>query len=106
MRYEVVVTPRAEEDIFRNAAWWAENHSLDQAIQWQDAIYTQLRALKDLPERCSLAAENTNHHAELRQLLVGLGNQRSYRAIFTIANDEVHVLTVQRGAQDTATFDS
>ena len=105
MKYTVVLTPRAEQDIFRNAAWWAENHSLDQAIQWQDAIYTELEALAQLPERCSLAVENANHVQELRQLLVGLGNQRSYRAIFTIVYREVHVLTVQRGAQDTATFE-
>ncbi len=105
MRYTVVVTPRAEEDIYRNAAWWAEHHSLEQAIEWQNAIYAQLKALKEMPERCPLAAENPNHQDELRQLLVGLGNQRSYRAIFTIVDREVHVLTVQRGAQDTATLD-
>ncbi|WP_068133997.1 type II toxin-antitoxin system RelE/ParE family toxin [Roseimaritima ulvae] len=68
----------------------------DQAIRWQDAIYTELEALAQLPERCSLALENGNHVQELRQLLVGLSNQRSYRAIFTIVDREVHVLTVQR----------
>lgn len=104
MRYTVVVTPRAEADIYRNAAWWAENHSLHQAIQWQDAIYSQFNALKQLPERCSLAAENDNHPQTLRQLLVGLGNHRSYRAIFTILDSEVHVLTVQRGAQAATSF--
>ncbi len=91
--------------MYRNAAWWAEHHSLDQAIEWQDAIYSQLDVLQQMPERCSLAAENINHRQVLHQLLVGLGNQRSYRAIFTIVGTEVHVLTVQRGTQDAATFE-
>lgn len=32
MTYRVILLPRAERDIEANARWWAENHSVDQAI--------------------------------------------------------------------------
>ena len=37
---------------------------------------------------------------ELRDKLVGLGSRPSYRAVFTIRDDTVHVLTVRRGSQE------
>ena len=104
MIYTVVVTEQAANDIDRNALWWSEHHSIDQAIEWKDTIYDQLDTLNEYPERCSTALENAAHPEELLQFLVGLGKQRSYRAIFTIRDDEVHVLTVRRASQDTWTF--
>ena len=37
MKRQLVITERAHQDIERNAVWWARNHSLTQAIDWQDA---------------------------------------------------------------------
>ena len=99
MKFELVVTPRARADILRNAIWWAENHSPDQAIAWFDAMYDQLETLRVMPERFPLAPENDLVDVDLHEMPLGVGNRPSYRAIFTVKVSEVHVLTVRRGAQ-------
>jgi plasmid stabilization system protein ParE len=98
--YRVIVLPRAEADIEANAQWWAANHSLEQAARWFDAIHDQLKSLAILPESNALSAENDDFPYEIRDKLLGLGSRPSYRAVFTIKDDAVYVLTVRRGAQD------
>ena len=58
MSLPVKITDCAHEDIARNALWWAEHHSYEQAVRWKDAIYEQLTELSLTPERHSLAVEN------------------------------------------------
>jgi len=100
MTYTVVIAPLAEQDLRRNAEWWAENHSLEQARRWFENAYSQLNTLKMMPERCPLSAENGIVPFEIRDFLLGLGRKPSYRAIITIENETVYVLRVVRGAQD------
>lgn len=100
MKYELAIADGAHDDITRNAVWWAEHHSYDQAIRWRDSIYEQLESLRDGPERYPVAAENPQFNYELRQKLVGLGNRRGYRVVFTIHKQTVYVLAVHRAAQD------
>ncbi len=45
MKFRVIVQPQAKEDIARNAIWWAENHSVDQAIRWAEVVEEQLTDL-------------------------------------------------------------
>ena len=101
MKCQVEITDCAHEDIGRNALWWAEHHSYEQAVHWKDAIYEQLNELSLTPERHSLAAENADFAFEIREKLVGVGARPSYRAVFTIQHNMVYVLTIQRGSQDT-----
>jgi plasmid stabilization system protein ParE len=49
MNYGLVLTTRARADILRNAEWWAQNHSPDQAIAWFDSVYEQLESLRRMP---------------------------------------------------------
>lgn len=105
MTYRLNITTNARDDITRNAAWWAEHHSLDQALQWYDLVYEQLGELLEFPESYGLSVENGDFPYELREKLVGLGRRRTYRAIFTIAGSEIRVLAVRRAAQDTFTPD-
>jgi plasmid stabilization system protein ParE len=100
MSFQVEITDGAHEDIARNALWWAEHHSYEQAVRWKDAIYEQITALSLTPDRHSLAAENPDFDFEIREKLVGMGPRRGYRAVFTIQHGVVYVLTVQRGSQD------
>jgi plasmid stabilization system protein ParE len=100
MTFTVFVAPRAEQDLRRNAEWWAANHSLEQARRWFENAYTQLDTLKVMPERCPLSAENGLVPFEIRDFLFGLGRKPSFRAIITIENENVYVLRVVRGAQD------
>lgn len=100
MNFRVSVLPQARRDIDRNAHWWAEHHSIEQAIQWSDAVYDQIETLTDFPESHGLSAENGEFPYEIRDKLLDLGSRPGYRAIFTIKNDTIYVLTVRRAAQD------
>ena len=104
MSFWLNVTKQARDDITRNAAWWAETHSLDAALKWYDSVYEQLNKLLPFPGSHGLSAENDLFPYELREMLVG-GKKRTYRAIFTIAGPEVRVLTVRRAAQCAITPD-
>ena len=99
MTFRVIILPQAHRDIDRNADWWAENHSVEQALRWSDVVYDQIETLAEFPESHGLSAENDEFPYEIRDKLIGLGSHPSYRAIFTIKGDTVFVLTVRRGAQ-------
>lgn len=103
MKFELFLTDRTRADILRNAEWWAENHSPDQSIVWFDAIYLQLEHLRTMPERFPFAPESSLLGIEIREMPLGIGNRPSYRAIFKIDSNEVHVLTVRRASQDAIT---
>ena len=100
MKLRVVILPQAIRDIDRNAGWWAERHSVDQAILWSETVYRQLESLAEFPQRNGLSAENGEFPYEIRDKLVGVGSRRTHRAIFTIKDDTVFVLSIRRGAQD------
>lgn len=100
MKFSVAILPQARRDIDRNADWWAEHHSVDQAVRWSDAVYDQIESLADFPESNGLSLENDEFPYEIRDKLVGFGSRPSYRALFTIKNNVVYVLTVRRGDQD------
>lgn len=105
MAFHVRILPRAERDIERNAQWWAEHHSVDQAVRWFYAVHDQLKSLRQLPERQPLSAQDSQFPYEVREKLVGLGPRPGYRAVFTIRGNEVFVLTVRAGEQDHFTPD-
>ena len=99
-KYLVEILPRAEEDIERNAKWWADHHDVDQAVEWFYAVREQILALAQFPESHGLSAENDEFPYEIRDKLIGLGSHPSYRAVFTVRDETVFVLAVLRGAQD------
>lgn len=101
MTFRVIILPQAHRGIDRNADWWADHHSVEQAVRWADTIYDQIETLADFPESNGLSAENDEFPYEIRDKLLGLGSRPGYRAVFTIKDDTVYVLTVQRAAQDT-----
>ena len=66
---------------------------------WTDAVYHQIATLAEFPASHGLSAENGDFPYEIRDKLIGVGSRPSYRAVFTIRGDSVHVLAVRRGAQ-------
>jgi plasmid stabilization system protein ParE len=98
MTLRLVITNRADGDIQRNAIWWAVNHSVDEAVTWQDAVYGQLASTVELPQSHSLCPENAFFSYELREKNVGLG-RGGYRAVFTVRDDELHILTIRSGSE-------
>jgi plasmid stabilization system protein ParE len=101
MTFRVIVDDKAIDDIERNALWWAENHSPAEALRWYELAFKQIYSLDKLPTRHALSRENDDFPYEIRDLLFGFGTRPSYRAVFTIVENTVHVLTVQRSSQDT-----
>jgi len=98
MTIKLEITERACSDIERNAIWWAQNHSLDQAVSWQTAVYDQLEGILLMPESYPLISEAHSIGEPLRQKAVGLG-RGGYRAVFRITKEAVQVLTIRRGAE-------
>ncbi|MEM8671631.1 MAG: hypothetical protein AAGG48_29195 [Planctomycetota bacterium] len=100
MTFDVVIKQEAHDAILRNALWWRDHHSVDQAIEWQATIYSQLAELQSMPERHGLAPENHRFPFELRQQLLGKGKRGSYRALFRIEGSTVEVLGFYAAEQD------
>jgi len=100
MKFDVRLSREARADILRNMVWWGEIHSPVQAIQWEAKVREQLKSLSEMPERLGFAAENENSTIELRQMMVGLGQRPTYRAIYTVTDAFVHILAVRRASQD------
>jgi plasmid stabilization system protein ParE len=76
------------------------NRSAEQAGRWLDGIHKRLQDLTSEPLRFPLAGEHKEFPYELREIHFGLGRRPTHRAIFTIAEDFVIVLTVRHAAQD------
>ena len=100
MSFVVNITDDALDDLRRNADWWAQHHSAEQAITWFEAVEKQIYSLDQMPERHPLAVENPRFSIDIREKLVGLGSRPGYRAIYTITESEVRVFRVLRAAQD------
>ncbi len=77
MSFQVRILPRAERDIEGNAQWWADHHSVEQAVRWFYAVHDQLKALQHFPEGQPLSAENADFPYEIREKLVGLVTSKS-----------------------------
>ncbi len=99
MNYQVVITDRASEKLESAARWWAEHRSLAQAERWYNGFMQAILGLAESPERCPLARESDKFPFEIRQLVYGLSRKRTHRAVFTIRQDTVVVLTIRHLAQ-------
>ena len=99
MTQQVIILPQAMDDIVRNATWWAEHHSPEQALHWYESILAHIKAMA-FPASHPIAAENDAFPFELRELHFGLGSRPGYRILFRIIDDAVEVLTVKAAEED------
>ena len=99
MKYTVVITDPARDQLLANSRWWAENRSTEQAVRWYDGFHRSLESLADSPQKHRLARENDQFADELRESYFGL-SRRTHRAVFRIDGDIVRVLAVRHLAQD------
>lgn len=98
MTFRVVLLTQAKDDIRRNANWWSENHSQEQAVDWFYSVYEQLKQLGESPFRFALAAERETAPYEIREMLLKPAN--AYRAVFTVVSQSVFVIAIRRAEQD------
>lgn len=99
MSYTVITTERAAQEISDAAAWWAAEHSVAQAERWYSGIRNAIADLAVMPRARPFALEHALFGYELRELHFGLGTRATHRAIFTIVNETVVVLTVRHVAR-------
>ena len=95
MSFDVLVTERAEQEL-NQAADWIARDAPDTAEKWFNGFVEALDSLGEHPERCGLARENGRFPFDLRQLLYG--RRRNHRALFTIRQNAVVVLSIRHSA--------
>lgn len=95
MSYRIVIEQRAYDDIDDAYQWRLENVAPEQAVDWYFDLLEKIETLQTFPFRCALAPENEYFAEEIRQLLYG-----RHRILFTVCDEEVHVLYVRHEAQD------
>jgi plasmid stabilization system protein ParE len=99
MAYRVEFSFRARHDLEEIAAYIAAN-SPTRAARWRKRFETRLLSLTRMPLACGLAPEDEVSGQEIRQLLFG-----NYRALCTIHEQKVFVLTIRHGARRLMTAD-
>jgi plasmid stabilization system protein ParE len=95
MTYSLHITPGAEADIERLYFDLVERRGIHAAQQWYEAYTRALERLRVRPLSCGFAYENPNFPVELRHLLFWTRSRWKYRALFTIEEDQVQILTVR-----------
>ncbi len=100
MMFEVRFTPKAVDSMAEEALWWADHHSVSQAIRWHEGFIAALNTLSELPERCPLAPENRRVSFQLYEFHYGSGSRPTHRALFRIEESTVVVLLIRRHSQE------
>ena len=100
MKYQVVVSHRADAEIRAAATWWSKHRSDEQAKRWLTEIERAVESLSRNPERGTFAPENAIVSRELREVYTGLSNRKTHRIVFKIHQNVVLVLSVRHTAQD------
>jgi plasmid stabilization system protein ParE len=96
-RWNVIVELPAQQDIAEAHLWLAEQ-APEAADRWFDTIYETIGSLENFPERCPLAPESKFLNLEIREIFHGR-RRHKYRILFTVSENEVHVLHVRHGAR-------
>ncbi len=101
----VIITGPAKRDIQAAHDWWTEDRSFGQAARWYVGVHASIQSVRNMPERCSMAAESDLLTQGVRQLLFGLGRQATHRILFAIDGGTVVVLRVRHTSQDALSVD-
>jgi plasmid stabilization system protein ParE len=95
--YLVIILPSAERDIGEAYEWLAEQDA-EAAIRWYNRLLEVVLSLDTFPERCPLAPETNFLDEKIREIFQGR-RRNKYRILFTMSENEVHVLHVRHGAR-------
>jgi plasmid stabilization system protein ParE len=94
MDFRVELSDRAQRDIAAIYDWLLSQKAGDAGERWFAALNAAIGSLASLPSRCPLAPENRDSPVELHQLLYGR-RAHTYRILFTIEDNVVHVLHIR-----------
>lgn len=98
MTFKLRALPWADRDLQSIFDFIAEQ-SPEGAERWWNAFLEAAARAASHPEQYPFAPESSLVHPELRQFLFKTRRGKKYRAIFTIAGDELLILRVRGPAQ-------
>ena len=97
-KYAVIIQPSAYNDIDEALEWFISN-APEKLDIWYENLQDDIMSLSSMPKRCKTAPENDAFEEEIRQLLFSR-HSSVYRVLFTINDNEVHILHVRHGARN------
>jgi plasmid stabilization system protein ParE len=100
MIYRVTIRQRAWRD-FRKIKSWLAKRSESGALKWSSACLEALAQLPHDPDRCPVILDLRPENILLRHLLFKTRKGHTYRILFMILQDEVHVLRIRGAGQRT-----
>jgi len=99
MSFQVVIHPPAARDIKMAARFLFERSRSSAVAQgWARGIRAKIASLKTNPLRCPVDVDSVFYGEEVRALLYGK-RFGTYRVLFAVRGDVVHVLTVRHAAR-------
>jgi plasmid stabilization system protein ParE len=104
MKFEVVSLRRADADV-RHISRWIAQRSVQGAFSWLDAYEHMLQRLVEGADSCPVALEAAECNLPLKQVLFATRHGHMYRAVFTIAGNQVRILRVRGPGQPPLTDD-
>ena len=94
MSYDVEILPQALSQIAVTYRWLNENIDAPYASKWYDELQSKVASLQQFHNRCPIALEAREFQQQIRQLLVGKGQQQ-YRVLFVVENNQVSIIYVR-----------
>lgn len=102
MSFHVILLPQAEQDVDAIVAW-LHARSPQGAAAWHRSCLAAIESLERTAVSCGRAPEDKDHQACIQQILFKTRRGRTYRALFTIREDNVYVLHVRGPGQNLLT---
>ncbi len=99
MNHRVEVSSEATSNYWELYEFIAEQ-SPQGAHAWAEALKQSLESLQRQPLACSIAPENDDHDAEIRQFFFRTRHGRTYRGLIWINELTVYVLHLRGPGQD------
>lgn len=98
MKYRVIVLARARHDVASIYDWIAER-TTEGAQRWLEQFERAVAALEANPFIAPLAPESGSFDIEIRSITFRTRAGRAYRAVVTVADDEIRILRVRGPGQ-------
>lgn len=99
MTYIARLSERARVELQIAHDWWAVNRSAIQAERWYDRFVAVLDSISADPDRFARAPESLPTDCVVREAHFGLGKRATHRALFTIRDNSVVVLSIRHSSQ-------
>ncbi|MEO8098786.1 MAG: type II toxin-antitoxin system RelE/ParE family toxin [Acidobacteriota bacterium] len=84
MKYRVVMTPSAEDDLRAVYHYIRKRGAPSAARVWLARMRKSIKSLTRNPERAPFAPERASLQEPIRELLLGSANRGTYRILFTV----------------------